>query len=76
MSDEPSKRSWLWACAPIACVLVGAVVGYFAGMSYFCSRPGASDTGCALMTIVFVMPWTAALGFVVYVVARMISLRR
>jgi hypothetical protein len=43
MSDEPKKRSWTWGCAALALVLVGAVVGDYAGLYCFC-RAG-NDTG-------------------------------
>jgi hypothetical protein len=76
MSGEPKKRSWMWACAALAFVLIGGAVGYEGGLYYFCNQPGASDTGCALMTVVFVVPCGMAVGFVAYVAARVISLRR
>jgi hypothetical protein len=74
MSDEPKKQSWMWPCAAVAFVLISAAVGYEGGLYHFCNQPGASDTGCALMTMVFVVPSTmVAAAFVVYVVARVIS---
>jgi hypothetical protein len=72
MSDEPKKRPWKWACA--ALVLIGAVIGYFCGVNYFCP-PGAGND-CGVLGFFVGVPIGIAVGLVAYAVVRLISLLR
>jgi hypothetical protein len=40
MSDEPMKSGGKrWGCAALVLVPIGAVIGYFVGVDYFCQSP-------------------------------------
>jgi hypothetical protein len=73
VSEEPKRSNGKrWGCAVL--VLIGAVIGYFCGVYYFCP-PGAGND-CGVLGFFVGVPLGIAVGLVAYAVVRLISLLR
>ena len=69
MSDGQKKSTGKrWGCATL--VLIGAVIGYFCGVYYFCP-PGAGND-CGVLGVFVGVPLGVIAGLVAYAVVRMI----